>query len=253
MVKTFKDYNIIKKIINLVEIEDKNVLEVGPGKGALTYEILKRKPKSLMLIEKDISLAKALKEKLKNEKNVKVFNSDILNFDLERRLKPRTIIFGNLPYNISSQILVRFLKFKRWPPKYSNLVLMFQKELAEKIIGKFKSKNYGRLSIITKYRLNLIKNLFVSNNCFFPSPKIMSCVLHFKPIFKNKINIQNVSNLEKSTNYLFSSKRKMINKNLKKLFNEYDIRNSLNINLKSRPADLEPEIYYKITQLIEKH
>ena len=81
----------------------------------------------------------------------------------------------------------------------------------------------------------------------------MSCVLHFKPIFKNKINIQNVSNLEKVTNYLFSSKRKMINKNLKKLFNEYDIRNSLNINLKSRPTDLEPEIYYKITQLIEKH
>ena len=70
-----------------------------------------------MLIEKDISLAKALKEKLKNEKNVKVFNSDILNFDLERRIKPRTIIFGNLPYNISSQILVRFLKFKRWPPQ----------------------------------------------------------------------------------------------------------------------------------------
>ena len=127
-----KDYNIIKKIINLVEIEDKNVLEVGPGKGALTYEILKRKPKSLMLIEKDISLAKALKEKLKNEKNVKVFNSDILNFDLERRIKPRTIIFGNLPYNISSQILVRFLKFKRWPPKYSNLVLMFQKRIGRK-------------------------------------------------------------------------------------------------------------------------
>ena len=153
------DKNVVKKIINTVDIRNKNVIEIGPGKGALTEEILKKNPKSLTLIEKDNSLFKNLILKFSHNNNLKLYNDDILNINIEKLIKKETIIFGNLPYNISSQILVKFLKFKVWPPKFNDLILMFQKELAEKITGKHLSSDYGRLSIISNYRLKVLKSL----------------------------------------------------------------------------------------------
>ena len=139
------DSNIITKIVNLTNISNKNVLEIGPGRGALTNEILKNKPKSLILIEKDYTFSNELKLKYSKNKKIKIFNQDILKFDLEKNLKKNTIIFGNLPYNISSQILVKVVKFKKWPPDYTSVIFMFQKEMADRITGKFKtSKLYKR-------------------------------------------------------------------------------------------------------------
>ena len=92
-----------------------------------------------------------------------------------------SIIFGNLPYNISSQILIKILKFKKWPPKFTDIIFMFQKELAEKILGKFHSSDYGRLSIIANFRLKYKSKFLVSKNCFIPKPKVVSQVIHFKP------------------------------------------------------------------------
>ena len=102
---------------------------------------------------------------------MKIYNSDILNFNLEKIINKNSIIFGNLPYNISSQILVKIIKLKKNPPNYASLILMFQKELGEKIIAKFPSKKYGRLSILTSYKLNVKDKFLVSPNCFFPKPK----------------------------------------------------------------------------------
>ena len=126
------DKNIIKKIVNLTDIKNKNIIEIGPGKGALTKEILAKKPKSLILIEKDTKLAFDLRKKYLDNKLVKIYNEDILKFELEKKAKTINKIFGNLPYNISSQILVKILKFKKWPPNFDDLIFMFQKELAEK-------------------------------------------------------------------------------------------------------------------------
>ena len=112
------DKNIIKKILSLADIKGKNIIEIGPGKGALTEEIIKKKPLSFSIIEKDLELAKNLKEKYKYHKNIEVFNDDILKFDLEKIVKKKSIIFGNLPYNISSQILVKIIRFKKWPPNF---------------------------------------------------------------------------------------------------------------------------------------
>ena len=245
------DKNIIKKIINLVTIKNKNIIEIGPGEGALTNEILYRSPKSLSLIEKDFFLSKKLKNKYLKSKNIKVFNQDILKFNIEKICKENTVIFGNLPYNISSQILVKMLKFNKWPPKFTDLIFMFQKELGEKIIGKFSSSNYGRLSILSNYRLNIFNKFLVSPNCFFPKPKVNSLVIHFTP---KKIlpNIKNINNLENTTNILFSNKRKMINKNIKKLLNEKEINKIGGIKLNSRPSEIKPEIFYRITELFEK-
>tara|TARA_B100000767_G_scaffold271100_1_gene296042 strand:+ start:331 stop:1104 length:774 start_codon:yes stop_codon:yes gene_type:complete len=241
------DFNIIKKIINLTAIKNRNILEIGPGKGALTDKILENNPKSLILIEKDNNLFNNLVNKYKKNKIIKIYNEDILKFNLEKILKNKTIIFGNLPYNISSQILIKLIKFNIWPPNYSELILMFQKEVAEKIIG----KSYGRLSIIVNFRLKILNKFNISSNCFFPKPKVMSTVVHLQTKIINNYKIKNLKNLENITNIFFSNKRKMINKNIKKILkiNQLSMLNSLNLN--QRPSDLKPEIYYRIVELFE--
>ena len=106
------DNNIIKKIVNLTNVKNRNIIEIGPGKGALTNEILKQKPKSLKIIEKDYYLADELKKKYLNNKLIKILNNDILKLNLSKILLQDTIIFGNLPFNISSQIFVNILRIK---------------------------------------------------------------------------------------------------------------------------------------------
>jgi len=207
------DKNIINKITSLKNIKNRNILEIGPGRGALTEKILEKNPKSLILIEKDYKLYEVLKKKYKNNNKVTLFNSDILKIDLEKIIDIKSIVFGNLPYNISSQILVKLIKFKNWPPKFTDLIFMFQKEVAEKIIG----KSFGRLTIITNYRLKLSNKFNVSPNCFYPKPKITSSVLHLSPIKKEINKIKNLDNLEMITNIFFSNRRKMIKKNFKKI------------------------------------
>tara|TARA_Y100000389_G_scaffold71507_1_gene68181 strand:+ start:7525 stop:8310 length:786 start_codon:yes stop_codon:yes gene_type:complete len=246
------DKNIIRKIINLTQIKNRNIIEIGPGEGALTNEILKHEPKSLSIIEKDSSLAKKLELKFIKIKKIKVYNSDILKFDLENINKKNSVIMGNLPYNISSQILVKILKFTKWPPNFNDLILMFQKELGEKIIGEYSSPNYGRLSILSNYRMHLVKKFYVSPNCFSPKPKVTSTVFHFQPIKNKTFKIKKISNLEKITNILFSNKRKMINKSIKKILTNNEIKNIKGLELNYRPSDIKPELYYKITELYEK-
>ena len=248
------DLNIVKKIINLTAISDKNILEIGPGKGALTDEILKNKPRSLTLIEKDNLLSNELKLKYNKNKKIIIYNKDVLKFNFEKKLEEDTIIFGNLPYNIASQILVNIIRFKKWPPKYSCLIFMFQKEMADRIIGKYGTSKYGRLSILTNYRLNLLNKFNISPNCFFPKPKIDSTVLFLKPNSKIKNKIKNVENLEKITHVFFSKKRKMINKSFSKLFkNSENLSRKLNINLSLRPDQLNENDFYKIVEYYEKY
>ncbi len=244
------DKNVIRKIINSTKINGKDIIEIGPGTGALTGEILKREPKSLSLIEKDKYLVEKLKLKYLKNKFVKIYSADILNFKLEKICKKNTTIFGNLPYNISSQILVKLLRFQ-WLPNCSDMIFMFQKELGEKIIGKFPSKKYGRISILTNYKLDIIKSFLVSPNCFFPKPKVNSMVIHFKPKKQKLFKIKKIKNLEKVTNVLFSNKRKMINKNLRKILSDNKINKINNLKTDLRPTDIKPEIYYRITELYE--
>ena len=200
----------------------------------------------MIIIEKDEKLAKYLEDKYSACEKIKIINADILKFDLEKIIKKDTIILGNLPYNISSQILVKIVKFKKWPLIFSDLVLMFQKELGEKIIGNCPSPSYGRLSILTNLKLKMISKFLVKPNSFIPRPKVNSLVIHFKSKKEKKFNIK-VSNLEKITNIFFSNKRKMIKKNLEKILSKKKINKINKLNLSLRPIEVPPEIYYKIT------
>mgnify|MGYP002635531057 CR=1 FL=1 len=247
------DNNIINKIIKLADIENNNIIEIGPGTGNLTKKIIEQKPKNLLLIEKDKILSDELNKKYVDLRNFKIFNEDILKFDLEKNMKKNSIIIGNLPYNISSQILIKLIKLKKWLPKYKKLILMFQKEVADKILAKYKTSNYGRLSIITAARLKINSFFNVSPNSFYPVPKVKSTVLVFEPIVNKNNNIQNLENLEKVSHIFFSRKRKMINKGFNKLFKEPIITaRKININLKLRPNELTENEYFKIVELFEK-
>ena len=246
------DKNIIKKIVNLSNIKDKNVIEIGPGQGALTNEILKANPKSLTLIEKDYKLSEILKEKFIENKKVKIYCEDILKFNFSKIKNNNFIVFGNLPYNISSQILVKFIKLSNLKIKFHELIFMFQKELGEKILSTYPSPNYGRISILRAYKLKIKKKFLVSPNCFATKPKITSMVIHFEFYRNQEINIKKITNLEKITNIFFSNKRKMINKNINKILTKKKINKIPGLKLNLRPSNLKPDIFYKITELYEE-
>ena len=136
---------------------------------------------------------------------------------------------------------------------YEVMILMFQKEVANRIIAKKNTKDFGRLSILCNWRLDIKKHFDVSKNCFFPKPKVNSTVLSFRPKKNIKFNIKNPKNLEMITRVLFSNRRKMINKNFSKLFiNDKLVANDLNLDLSQRPGDLSNEMFYKIVIKYEK-
>jgi 16S rRNA (adenine1518-N6/adenine1519-N6)-dimethyltransferase len=246
------DNNILNKIIKLAEINNENIIEIGPGTGNLTKKIIEQKPKSLILIEKDQILSNNLKKELKEYDKLKFFNEDVLKFNLEKNTKRNSIIIGNLPYNISSQILVKLIKFKKWLPEYKKLILMFQKEVADKILAKNNTSDYGRLTILVAARLKITDYFNVSPNSFYPIPKIKSTILVLEPIVNKNFKIRNLDNLEKVSHIFFSRKRKMINKEFKKLFkNPFEVAKKINVNLNLRPSELTENQYFKITEFFE--
>ncbi len=244
-----------KKIINLI-VENGNinnkvsVIEVGPGKGALTEKILEKKPKELIVIEKDDSLVKILDEKFRNK--IKIFNEDMMKFSYEKYYRENLIIFGNLPYNISTQILAKWIKLKELDKFCKLLILMFQKEVADRILAESNTKNYGRLSILSNWRMKIHKILDIEPNSFDPPPKVKSTLLTFIPK-KKFFQLRDPKNLEHITNIFFSQKRKMIKKPLKILFKNFEeVAQELSIDLKLRPQNLDHYTYYKICELYEK-
>ena len=174
------DKNIIQSIINVGNITKESVvLEVGPGTGNLTEFILKKKPKKIFVVEKDKNLVDLLNKKFKEKINI--INEDILKFRLNSISNQNLIIYGNLPYNISTKILIKWIEEQEKFLSCEKLILMFQKEVAERILAKTNSKNYGRLSIISNWKLDIKKEFNISSKCFFPKPKVDSTLLSFEP------------------------------------------------------------------------
>ena len=244
------DDKVLNKIIDIGDINFENVvIEVGPGKGALTDKIFEKKPKKLTVIEKDQRLFKFLSKKFGSE--IDIINSDMMKISYEDYLQENLIIFGNLPYNISTQILTKWIRVNNLEKFCKKLILMFQKEVADRIIAETNTKNYGRLSIISNWKMKIEKIIDIEPRSFSPSPKVKSTLLVFIPKRKYYI-FKDPKNLEHVTNIFFSQRRKMIKKPLKFLFNNFEeVSKKLSIDLKLRPQNLDHKTYYKITELYE--
>ena len=243
------DRNIIEKIINLTSIKDKTILEVGPGTGNLTSFILKNNPKKVFVVEKDKDLAMELEDNFKDQ--LTIINKDILEIDETLLLNEKVTVFGNLPYNISTEILSKWivnLKDSFW---FDCLILMFQKEVADRIIAKFNTSSYGRLSILSNWKLIIKKICDIKPESFSPRPKINSSLLFFSPK-QDFYKIKNPKNLEKVTRIFFNHRRKMLKKPFNKLFNcDKKVLEKLKIDLNLRPQNLDYNTYYKLTSEYE--
>ena len=243
------DRDILEKIVNITAIENKTILEVGPGTGNLTSFILKNNPKKFFVIEKDNDLAKNLNKNFKDQ--LSIINDDILNIDENLLFDEKVTVFGNLPYNISTEILSRWivnLKDNFW---FDHLVLMFQKEVADRIIARFNTSTYGRLSILANWKLNIEKICDIKPQSFSPRPKIDSSLLLFspKPEF---YRLKDPKNLEKVTRVFFKHRRKMLKKPFNQLFNgDQKVLDKLKIDLNLRPQNLDFDTYYYLTSEYE--
>ena len=225
-------------------IENKTILEIGPGTGNLTSYILKKNPKKIFVIEKDDNLALNLKNKFDNK--IIIINDDILKLDETILFQDKVIVFGNLPYNISTEILSKWIINLNEGFWFECLILMFQKEVADRIIAKFNTSNYGRLSVLSNWKLNIKKVCDIKPGSFYPKPKVDSSLLFFHPK-KNFIKLNNPKNLEKVTRIFFNQRRKMLKKPYNQLFNgDQKVSDKLNINLNLRPQNLNLETYYKL-------
>ena len=243
------DKNILEKIVNVTEIQNKNIIEIGPGTGNLTSYILKKNPKRFFVIEKDNDLATKLKTIFNHKLNV--INEDILKLDGGSLINEKVTVFGNLPYNISTEILSRWIINSKNNFWFDHLVLMFQKEVADRIISKFNTPSYGRISILSNWKLNIKKIIDIKPESFLPRPKVDSSLLIFTPK-KAFQKLKEPKNLEMITRIFFNQRRKMIKKPFNKLFNgNQSIIDRLQINLNLRPQNLDFEMYYKITNEYE--
>ena len=245
------DKNIIRKIVNVGNILPKSsILEVGAGTGNLTEWILNKNPKKIFIIEKDERLVERLKERFDDK--IEIINKDVLAVKENYICSDKLIVYGNLPYNISTQILSKWITndFKNiW---YENFILMFQKEVADRILAQTNSKNYGRLTILSNWKLFIKKVFNINSSCFNPKPKVQSTLLMFTPR-KSYPKLKNSKNLEIVTRIFFNQRRKKIKKPLNQLFKKPNkIIEKLKLNIDLRPQNLSPEIYYKIAKEYEK-
>jgi 16S rRNA (adenine1518-N6/adenine1519-N6)-dimethyltransferase len=243
------DHNVLEKIVSTINMVDKEVLEIGPGSGNLTTYILKKKPKKVYVVEKDDDLALLLKNQFNNE--IQIINDDILSIYEDKISDEPLIVFGNLPYNISTQILSKWILNMSKNVWFESLVLMFQKEVADRIIAKSNTSEYGRLSILSNWRLNIKKIIDIKPQSFSPRPKVDSSLLLFTP--KEKFfEIKSAKNLEIITRIFFSQRRKMLKKPFNKVYkNAKEVSEKFNIDLNLRPQNLDPEMYFKLVKEYE--
>ena len=243
------DREVLEKIVSITNIVNKEVLEIGPGSGNLTTYILKQKPKKLYVVEKDDDLAIILKEKFDTE--IEIINDDILKISEDKISDQKLSVFGNLPYNISTEILSRWILNLGSNFWFESLILMFQKEVADRIISEFNNSKYGRLSILSSWKLNIKKIIDIKPQSFSPRPKIDSSLLLFTPK-ENFFELKDPKNLEKITRIFFSQRRKMLKKPFNQVFaNSKKVAEKFGINLNLRPQNLKPETYFKLVKEYE--
>lgn len=246
--------NIPDKIIRtsldkqgLKNFENKSVFEIGPGPGGLTRAILSNNPQNLTVIEMDERCIQIM-EDLKQETNadMTIINDNALNVDLSVLSNLKKQVVSNLPYNVSVPLLIGWLKNIK---KYEALTLMFQKEVAERIMAPIKTKDYGRISVLAQLNCKVEKLFDINPECFVPAPKIWSTVLLFTPLETN-IDAKILEKIENLTSLAFGQRRKMIRQSLKSVPNIENACIKAGVELTSRAEEITPLKYLEIASFI---
>tara|TARA_A100001011_G_scaffold333335_1_gene361011 strand:- start:173 stop:1033 length:861 start_codon:yes stop_codon:yes gene_type:complete len=247
------DLNVTNKIARLANCSKKKVIEIGPGPGSLTRSILLEGAESIVAIEKDLRMINCLNElKTISDEKLTVINDDILNLSLNSLGPFPKSILGNLPYNISSKLIVSWLKEIHYDKniKIDNITITIQKELADRLISSKDSKEYGRISVYTQLLSNVNKLLELSPSNFHPKPKVFSSVINIKPLKKPRFKV-NLETFEKIVKQAFGNRRKMLRQSLKNLGGNKLLGMS-NINSSLRAENLSVEDFCFISNVFDK-
>ena len=219
------DENIANKIVSLIRNRNLKILEIGPGDGRLTNKIIGKNPKILEIVEIDRELINLLRDKFRELKYLTITNKNILNYNLSSSYD---LVISNLPYNISSQVLVKFSLMKN-PPK--EMILMFQKEFALKLL----EKNLNSINSIVNCFFKVKLKFHVSRYCYKPIPNVDSSVLKFEKLDNFLLKNNEVDNFIEFKRYIFSHKRK----SLRNLLKKYKISQNTNLTLRAESLDLK--------------
>jgi len=248
------DRNITDKIIrlslekqNMSDFKDCCVFEVGPGPGGLTRSIMMNSPKKLTVVEMDERCIAIMQDiqRLAPDK-MDIINDDALKVDFSLMGESPRCIISNLPYNVSVPLLVMWLNKIS---SYSSLTLMFQKEVADRILASIKTKEYGRISILSQLQCHIDRLIDLSPQCFVPAPKIWSSVLLFRPCEK-VLSAEQITKVEKLTNIVFAQRRKMIRQSLKFVNDLESKAAQVGIELTMRPEEISPQQFLSLAELI---
>ena len=240
-----KDQNIVDKLVRYINpSQNDEIIEIGPGEGIMTKSIIK-KVRKMILIEKDIDLIENLKNNF-SEYNSSIINIDFLKYNLDGLNKPMRII-GNLPYNISTEIIFKMCNCN----KVIDMHFMLQKEVVDRIVAESNSKIYGRLSIMAQAYFNVKKLFDISENVFSPRPKVKSSFVRFctrQYPFYDKAHENIFYDIVKSA---FEGRRKMIKTSLKSFLNANDFC-AMNLKPDLRAENLTVNDYIFISDYVQK-
>ena len=245
------DKNIINQIVKSSSCDGKVIVEIGPGPGLLTNAILEKKSKKVLAIETDKTFLPILEElKEKYPKKFEFIINDVLKVDLDKLINENYSVISNLPYNISVPFIISLL-IKEQPVKWEKLTLTVQKEVADRMMAKINTKQYGRLSVLTQWRCRIKKICEIKPTCFIPPPKVISSVISIEP--KKNTLMPSVENFQKIVSHAFGFRRKTLKKSLSKL--DIDINKLANlceIDLSLRAQNLSVNDYINLTIGYEK-
>ncbi len=249
------DLNITNKIARQAgELKGFDILEIGPGPGALTRSLLAEGARKVLAIEKDFRCIGALKQIAQAYPDrLQIIEEDALNINFMDHLKPPIRIVSNLPYNVGTQLLIRWLTAEHWPSYWDSLTLMFQREVADRIVARPGSKAYGRLAILTQWRCDARITMSLPPSAFIPAPRVSSAVVHFKALKKARFEADQKT-LEVVVNKAFNQRRKMLRSSLKNICQNIEkILENSEINPTQRAEEISLEKFCSLARCIQRN
>ena len=244
------DFNILEKIGDIADLRDNDdVLEIGAGLGILTL-FLSEKCKSVVSIEKDPRLVDLLKRNVSEWKNIEIIEGDVLKIDFKKFSKSKKIkLVANLPYNISSPLLFKVLDHRMM---FTEIVVMLQKEVAERIVSGSGNRRYGSISVILQTFFDIEKKLKVSATCFWPKPKVDSVIIKMVPLGEPRYYLKDLALYSQIVRAAFSTRRKYLSNSLKTVINQKtldEIFSTVGLDKKVRAENLSVKEFTQVANL----